>query len=209
MPHTYSDRCLALAGLLQAVTLVQSLARLGRADADDIETAIHSLLTIDAGSTAEIYGGVVRVRHGLQAIVDRLGGRPQKKDLESTRYAIALLHLERKLMRSPPLLTRLREGIQRAIEQAAHFGPSHPNVIAALGSLYQETVSTLQPRILVQGDPALLSQPDRQSEIRTLLLAGMRSAVLWDQLGGRRWQLLLQRRRLLEAAQSLLDTIEE
>jgi high frequency lysogenization protein len=34
-------------------------------------------------------------------------------------------------------------------------------------------------------------------EIRALLLAGIRSARLWRQLGGHRWQLVISRRKLL------------
>ena len=36
-----------------------------------------------------------------------------------------------------------------------------------------------------------------------LLLAGIRSAYLWRQLGGRRWKLVLQRKPMLEASQNL------
>ena len=39
--------------------------------------------------------------------------------------------------------------------------------------------------------------------IRALLLAGIRSAVLWRQLGGRRWRLVTQRQRLLQIAHDL------
>ncbi len=39
--------------------------------------------------------------------------------------------------------------------------------------------------------------------IRALLLAGIRAAFLWRQLGGRRWRLLLQRKKLLQASQNL------
>jgi high frequency lysogenization protein len=39
--------------------------------------------------------------------------------------------------------------------------------------------------------------------VRALLLAGIRAAFLWRQLGGRRWKLVLQRRRLLQRCQAL------
>ncbi len=43
----------------------------------------------------------------------------------------------------------------------------------------------------------------RKRQTRALLLAGIRSAFLWRQLGGRRWRLLFQRRRLLQTSQQL------
>lgn len=41
-------------------------------------------------------------------------------------------------------------------------------------------------------------------KVRALLLAGIRSAMLWRQLGGRRWQLLFSRRKLLDQLYPLL-----
>ncbi len=42
-----------------------------------------------------------------------------------------------------------------------------------------------------------LQQTDNAAKIRALLLAGIRSARLWRQLGGHRWQLIFSRRKLL------------
>jgi CII-binding regulator of phage lambda lysogenization HflD len=39
--------------------------------------------------------------------------------------------------------------------------------------------------------------------VRSLLLAGIRSAYLWRQLGGRRWKLAFQRQSMLRSAQEL------
>jgi len=41
------------------------------------------------------------------------------------------------------------------------------------------------------------------NRIRSLLLAGIRSAVLWHQLGGRRWRLIVYRKRVQETATAL------
>ena len=42
------------------------------------------------------------------------------------------------------------------------------------------------------------------ARIRALLLAGIRSARLWRQLGGSRWQMVFSRRRLLNELYPLL-----
>ena len=42
------------------------------------------------------------------------------------------------------------------------------------------------------------------AEIRAVLLAALRSAVLWRQLGGSLWDLALRRRQLADAADALL-----
>ena len=45
-------------------------------------------------------------------------------------------------------------------------------------------------------------------DIRALLLAGMRSAVLWRQLGGNRLKLLWTRKHIVQYAQGLLENGE-
>ncbi len=82
--------------------------------------------------------------------------------------------------------------------QVEHFGIAHENVIAAFGGLYEDTLSTFRQRIQVHGDMRHLQQRDNAARIRALLLSGIRSARLWRQLGGHRWQLILSRRKLLD-----------
>ncbi|MCB1807912.1 MAG: DUF489 family protein, partial [Candidatus Competibacteraceae bacterium] len=54
-----------------------------------------------------------------------------------------------------------------------------------------------------------LNRPDNANRIRTLLLAGLRSAVLWRQKGGGRLTLLLRRKALLAQAQAMLDSLPQ
>ena len=49
-----------------------------------------------------------------------------------------------------------------------------------------------------------LQNPRNAERIRALLLAGIRSATLWRQLGGNRWQLFFSRRKILKDAYALL-----
>lgn len=84
--------------------------------------------------------------------------------------------------------------------QATERGDSgHPDVLASLGSLYADTISHLKPRVMVQGNPHYLGQAGVVAEIRALLLAAVRSAVLWRQLGGSYWDFLFSRKAMIEA----------
>lgn len=205
MPHTLADRTLALAALFQSAHLVQQIARRGQASDSDVETSLGSLFHIDADSTAGIYGGPQALGSGLRVLQARLGSGGNADELQVTRYVVALLHLERKLVRHATMLETLRIGIGRIRNQLNYFPVTHNNVVAALAELYQATVSTLQPRIMVRGEPTYLADTQRANLIRALLLAGIRAAVLWRQLGGSRWQLLAARRRILETARDLLQ----
>ena len=55
-----------------------------------------------------------------------------------------------------------------------------------------------------QGEQRFLEQDVVGNKIRTMLLAGIRCLVLWEQLGGGRFELLLRRRAYQKAAEGLL-----
>jgi len=56
----------------------------------------------------------------------------------------------------------------------------------------------------VVGDQAILKQPEIQDKVRCSLFCGLRSAVLWRQMGGKRRQLLLNRKLLIHTAEDIL-----
>ncbi|MGE3106433.1 MAG: DUF489 family protein, partial [Lysobacterales bacterium] len=72
--------------------------------------------------------------------------------------------------------------------------------------IYGEHLSTLTPRVMVSGEPALLKQPRLVCRIRALLLAAVRAAVLWRQSGGSRFGLLLHNKSIRVQAQALLQS---
>ena len=198
------DKTLALAGVFQAATLVKQVATSGMVDLQDMETCIQSIFITDPKLTDEVYGEVFNLRRGLQALVAQLAQDTQRRDLDVTRYTIAMLHLQSKLRRQPAVLKKLADGIERARLQSEHFSLMHQNVIANLADLYAETVSQIPPKIMVNGEQSYLANSENVNRIRSLLLAGMRSAVLWGQLGGSRWQIMFQRKKFVTQAERLL-----
>ena len=67
-------------------------------------------------------------------------------------------------------------------------------------------ISDLKPRIMVAGEQNYLLNTDTAARVRTLLLAGIRAAVLWRQLGGSKWKLLLSRKRYVSVARNLAES---
>ena len=191
------DRILALAGLAQALRQVRQIAESGQADQAIIDTAVDSVFRIDAGSPADVYGGARAVAPGLRLLRDYFGN--QGHDELLPRLALAVIQLERRFVRDAGTARKVHDGILAAAPSAERLGATHPDVLAALGSLYADTISHLRPRVLVQGNPHYLGQADVVAEIRAVLLAAVRSAVLWRQLGGSLWDFLLRRRELVAA----------
>ncbi|WP_027967146.1 high frequency lysogenization protein HflD [Halomonas halocynthiae] len=193
---------LALAGVFQAASLVDELARTGQTDTRAWETLIRATIDTSPPSFEAIYGGHPNnLRRGL----DTLGGLLGRKDANTTvmRYGFALLMLTNQLRKNDTMLDDLGQRLSRIQGQADYFGDNHENVVASLGEAYQQTLSTFKQRIVVQGDPSLLQSPMMPERIRACLLAGVRFGLLWHQQGGRRWRLILQR----GAMQRALDTI--
>lgn len=201
---TDANRALAFAGILQALQLVQQTARGKPYDVGAFQTTLRSLLALDAPSVEDVYNGAGGVRNGLRLLPIQLLADKRKPDAELSRYLVTLLHLERKLSKRADLLERLRTGMEQVQRQVEHFDIGHPNVLAGIAGTYSETVSTLPPRIMVNGDPARLQDTAVANQIRALLLAAMRSAILWRQCGGTRLGLLLGRRKLTTSAAELL-----
>jgi len=196
------DRVLALAGMAQALAQVRRIADTGQADATVLATALDSVFQIDAESPAAVYGGEQALRPGLLLLRDYF--RNLSRDELLPRLALAVLQLERRFSRDP-IAQRVHAGIVGLGPMAARLGTAHPDVLAAVGGLYASTVSHLRPRVLVQGNPHYLGQAQVVAEVRAVLLAALRSAVLWRQLGGSLWDLLLRRRALLAAIEGHLQ----
>ncbi len=198
------DKTIALAGVFQSATLVHQIALKGTVDVHDLETSIRSTLNLTPSSTLGVYGNLENLRTGLHSLVQQLSQNSQR-DVHITRYVISLLHLQRKVVKRTTMLNTIAERIQRVQEQAEIFSLTHSNVLANLASIYSETISLISPKIMVSGDANYLANPSNADKIRSLLLAGIRSAVLWSQVGGSRWQILLYRKLLVQEAQHILD----
>ncbi|MBN47713.1 MULTISPECIES: high frequency lysogenization protein HflD [unclassified Methylophaga] len=198
------DRVIALSAVMQSVTLVQQIAETGQVDNDDMQTMLQSLLVMDAPDTETVYGGISNLKTGIRQFNNQLSKRKQPGDIVVLRYAIGILHLERKLRKRPAMLDLITRELDQIPQQIEYFGSiTSPQVIARFADIYQRTLSELTPRIQVFGDSGFLQQADNVNRIRALLLTGIRAAVLWQQKGGRRWQFLLQSNKLLQAATEL------
>ncbi len=197
------DRALALAGLLQAVQLVQQMAQTGQSETQPLSACIDSLFRFDAESPADVYGGAAALAPGLRRLVDQLEGGPGR-DQAITRMAMTVLQLERRFIAHRRAPGAVREALDPIARQREHFGPTHPTVLSRLGEVYAQEISPIGPRVLVQGNPVYLGQPELVGEVRATLLAALRAAVLWRQLGGSYWDFLLGRRALVAAAREWL-----
>jgi len=198
------ERTLALAGLFQATELVRQAANHGTCSGYAASSSLHSLFQLESDTTADIYGGIAKVRLGTETMLAVLQGDNRYTD--SLRYAVGLLQIEKKFRRAGAL----QEEVGRRLQDISGLGPEleqheredlQAHDIAAL---YSETISQISPRIVVNGKPQYLKNERTVDWIRTLLFAGLRSAILWSQMGGGRFELMFGRKKIISEAESLL-----
>lgn len=199
------NQSLALAGMFQVAVLIDALALTGNCDNEAFSGSFDSLFTFDAETTRDVYGELSRLNQGFTALDAYLGGATKPTSRNIAYYVLSMLKIARVLMANQQLSDRLFDGLQNIERRSREFELSRGSVIGQIDGLYQETISNLDPRILVRGEQHHLLNDDTAARIRTLLLAGIRSAVLWKQLGGSKWKLLLARKRYVAAARRFMS----
>ena len=198
----FDDRVLALGALLVALSQVRRIAETGQSDTATLQVALDSVFRLDAADTAAAVGGVDAVRPGLRLLRDYLAGT--NKDEALGKLAMAVMQLERRFVADAAMTERVRTGLRALQGPVERLGSPHHDVVAGLASLYADTISHLRPRVMVQGNPHYLGQAGVVAEIRALLLAALRAAVLWRQMGGSLWDFLFRRRDMAAAIDRLM-----
>ncbi|MCK6262850.1 high frequency lysogenization protein HflD [Vibrio sp. ZSDE26] len=202
MANSLYDRTIAFAGICQAVALVQQVAKDGECDHDAFKTSLHAVLKLSPNSTLDVFGQEQDLKLGLECLVKGIDSTPAGSEI--TRYIISLMALEKKLSARNDAMSQLADRIQMLDRQLDHFELLDEQMLSNLASVYLDVVSPIGPRIQVSGTPAVLQHTTNQHKVRALLLSGIRSAVLWRQVGGKRRHLIFGRKKMVEQAQILL-----
>jgi len=201
------QQTLALAGVAQSAFLVHQLARHGVIAQDKLNTAVNSLFVTHPKQTEAVFGSIGNLNLGLQVLQElQSTSATSSSPADVLRYLLGLLYLEHRLAGKTVLLDAISQGL--AAIRLRHPDPqpdAAPELIRELSRLYQATLSKLPYRIQVRGDLNYLKNEHVSDQIRTLLFAGVRAAVLWRQVGGKRWHLLLRRKRIARDLEALLQ----
>ncbi|NBD95991.1 MAG: high frequency lysogenization protein HflD [Gammaproteobacteria bacterium] len=199
------DATIAFAGMLQASELVRQTATSGTCSGQAAQASVASIFNRDPESTEDAYGGIGGVRMGLRVLTELFSARSNHESLQSLNYALGLAKLGKHIRRDRQRLDTIGEELELVEKAWRDAGETmDESVTSQLADVYQRHLSTLGFRLSVSGRPEYLKQPDKVAFVRALLLAGLRSAILWHQVGGRQWRLVFQRRKMLEQARALL-----
>lgn len=197
----HEQQAVALAMVFVALAQVREVAAEGRCDDVILQTCLRGLLQPPDDTLEALYGNPEVLSKGLRQLQVQLSRQP---DLELTRYAVAVINLERRLMKQRTALQALSAGLDKTRQQYQYFESINATVIASLADAYTSNISSLGPRIVVRGRREWLEDADRAARIRCLLLAAIRAISFWRRAGGNRLQLIFGRRRLEQTCARLL-----
>jgi high frequency lysogenization protein len=206
---TIKQQTIAFAAVCQAARFVQQIAREGEIPSELLSVMLASILNTEPADELAPYGdNLANLTVGLETILSQLGQTSKQKDPELTRYIVSILAIERRLAKRPDALAELAKRIDGLNRQLQHFALTDETMLASFASCYVEVISPLTSKIQVAGEPNFLKQRLNQYKIRALLLAGVRAAVLWRQLGGKRRILFFSRGKIEQTTIELLHQIK-
>jgi len=208
MSDKIKDQTLALASMMQCAQLIQQLATTGTINQPAFEASMDSLFQFESPTALEVFGDLSALITGFKAILSfdkRLEKAPEQIVLY---YVLSMMKLASKINKSPAIINNIQKGLENIQRQSQQFDFSTNASSHKVDLLYQECISQLKPRIMVQGDQRYLSPADNTSKVRTLLFCGIRAAFLWNQLGGSKWNLLFSKKKYLQQAEDFLKNVQ-
>ena len=220
------NRALALAGVFQATQLTHMTALGGRQSIGEsglfyLEQLIKASLNIrpshdNSQQTLDFFHQLADVSLGLKSFETCLT-RPFSSSPKSRlpkfantklpmSYAMALLHLEKKVYANPQFVKIIEQSQQKILKQLSFFDHNycHPSIIANLAQTYVETAGSIHPRIMVRGNAEAFKDAAHTNRIRATLFTGLQMAHLWRELGGSSWDFVFfGKRKLVRDIQDL------
>ncbi|SCC14761.1 high frequency lysogenization protein HflD [Gilliamella intestini] len=211
MNNKYHHIAIALAGATQSAILVPQLANTGVCSATLYEQAIKSIFKTSPKTTDDVYDGIKNVKTGLQTLIQLLSSG-QKEQTQIIRYLFGALSITSKLLKNKDALDKIDQRLKRISGLYSDMSEQTVSINVddlsySLAGIYSDIISPISTKIKVIGKIEFLQNTLVQAKVRTALLGCVRSAILWYQVGGNRFQFLFCRKRICKAAQELLDQI--
>lgn len=192
------NQTIALAAVCQAALLVSDASK-GKPINKEVATQLfQGVMVTSPDSIFDVYQNIQDLRGGCESMLKQMSGRTDRRDMELTRYVAGMMALSKKLMNSAKAQQHLTDTIEQISRRLDHFDISSDSVMCNFADGYSKAISPLGQKIQVMGDPNVLTQDVVQNRIRAILLAGVRAAVLWRQMGGKRRQFIFNRKQILQ-----------
>ena len=195
------NETISLGAIYQACNEIKKIAWQGEINNNIIEPLINSVYQTTSEEIEDVFISIKRLNSGLDFLRRQLVGDAFSRDGEVSRYFEAIGILVKNMNKKDEILNKLRTELTKQsmpinednLDQHALF----------LSELYLSTVSTVEPRIIVNGDNKYLTDKKNAAMIRSLLLCAIRSYILWQQSGGSKFRIFIFKKKIAELAVKL------
>ena len=195
------NETISLGAIYQACNEIKKIAWQGEINNTIIEPLINSVYQTTSEEIEDVFISIKRLNSGLDFLRRQLVGDAFSRDGEVSRYFEAIGILVKNMNKKDDVLNKLRTELTKQsmpinednLDQHALF----------LSELYLSTISTVEPRIIVNGDNKYLTDKKNAAMIRSLLLCAIRSYILWQQSGGSKFRIFIFKKKIAELAVKL------
>ena len=195
------NETISLGAIYQACNEIKKIAWQGEINNNIIEPLVNSVYQTTSEEIEDVFISIKRLNSGLDFLRRQLVGDAFSKDGEVSRYFEAIGVLVKNMNKKDDVLNKLRMELTKQsmpitednLDQHALF----------LSELYLSTISTVEPRIIVNGDNKYLTDKKNAAMIRSLLLCAIRSYILWQQSGGSKFRIFIFKKKIAELAVKL------
>ena len=195
------NETISLGAIYQACNEIKKIAWQGEINNNIIEPLINSVYQTTSEEIEEVFISIKRLNSGRDFLRRQLVGDAFSRDGEVSRYFEAIGILVKNMNKKDDVLNKLRTELTKQsmpinednLDQHALF----------LSELYLSTISTVEPRIIVNGDNKYLTDKKNAAMIRSLLLCAIRSYILWQQSGGSKFRIFIFKKKIAELAVKL------
>ena len=195
------NETISLGAIYQACNEIKKIAWQGEINNIIIEPLINSVYQTTSEEIEDVFISIQRLNSGLDFLGRQLVGDAFSRDGEVSRYFEAISILVKNMNKNDEVLNKLRMELTKQsmpitednLDQHALF----------LSELYLNTISTVEPRIIVNGDNKYLTDKKNAAMIRSLLLCAIRSFILWQQSGGSKFRIFIFKKKIAELAVKL------
>ena len=192
------NETISLGAIYQACNEIKKIAWQGEVNNNIIEPLINSVYKTTSEEIEDVFISIKRLNSGLDFLRRQLVGDAFSRDGEVSRYFEAIGILVKNMNKKDEVLNKLRIELTKQsmpikednLDQHALF----------LSELYLSTISTVEPRIIVNGDNKYLTDKKNAAMIRSLLLCAIRSFILWQQSGGSKFRIFIFKKKIAELA---------
>ena len=192
------NETISLGAIYQACNEIKKIAWQGEINNNVIEPLINSVYQTTSEEIEDVFISIKRLNSGLDFLRRQLVGDAFSRDGEVSRYFEAIGILVKNINKKDEVFNKLRTELTKQsmpinegnLDQHALF----------LSELYLSTISTVEPRIIVNGDNKYLTDKKNAAMIRSLLLCAIRSYILWQQSGGSKFRIFIFKKKIAELA---------